>query len=436
VIDCSKPRTKAIVLGGGRRLLPKQDALLRTAATIVAIFGGWRSGKTRGCALKLLTNAFANPHREEYGEDRPYSLVIGPTLDVLRDSGYREIKSLLPKELIAKESKKPWELHLVNGHIIKFRSAKGQVEGASACAVWLDEAHLLEDDALYLNYQARASDALGKRFLVLVSGLAESGWLQDTLDRPEHAKDAGRFIAFCATSENYYNPPHVIPQFRASVSKATAIKYLEGRWMPKDGVIYFEYDPRLHLVDKPGDRKMFVHLGVDAGNKGAIVFFQEVQRRVRDQHGKESTALGLHVVDEMLPENQSLASAMREAKARGWIIDEKRSVIFVDPTLRSDEFDAIRSVFGTEINIVRKKRGDKAEKVEYGHDAVNAAFKDVDGNVRLTIYSGLPRMERSLITVITRYHRGPNGKPVRDDQVDHVLDAFRYPVAHLLPLAA
>lgn len=433
-----------VALNAGKRLLSTQERIIRSPAIVRAIFGGWRSGKTRGCAIALLANCLANPWREEYGGDRPFSIVIGLTHKVLVDSAHRELRAVIPKEIVMKEVKSPsWEIHLINGHVIKFRTAKGMIEGASACGVWLDEAHLLPSEDVFLNYQMRASDALGRRFLVLVSGLPESGWLQDTFDRPEHSRDPNRLTIFARTGDNHYNPPHVIEQFRQSVTKQTALKYLEGQWMPKDGVIYYQWDPRQYptgnLWDWAGDRTKPVHLSADIGNKGALLFVQEVERWVnkRDAHGvmRKEKSVGLHVVDERLPDHESVEQAMREAKTSGWLIDPKASIIFVDPTTRADEFAAIRRVFGDQIRVIKKHRGDKAENVEYGHDCVNAALRDLDDNIRLTCYSGLPRMQRSLLSVITRYHRDPkNGRPVRDDTVDHVLDAFRYPVAHFFPL--
>ena len=392
-------------LNSGRRLLPMQDALLRSPATIIGVFGGWRSGKTRGCALKFFANCVANPWRPDYGEDHPFSLVIGWTHKVLVDSAYREIKAVIPRAAIL-----------------------GAVEGASACGVWLDEAHLLPDESAYLNYQMRASDALGRRFLVLVSGLPESGWLQDTFDRSEHHADPSRATLFCRTADNHYNPPHVVAQFRSSVSRQTAIKYLEGRWMPREGVIYYEYDPRVHITDDQGDRAQHVHIGVDIGSKGAVVFFQERPRMIAG-----NLTMCLHVVDELLPEQASTEVAMRQVMARGWRLDPQRSLICVDPTTRRDEFDSIRRVMGDQIRIIRKDRGDSAEQVEYGIDCVNAALRDANGHVRLTMASSLPTLQRSLRTAIPRYHRR-NGRPVRDDIIDHVLDAWRYPVVHLLPI--
>lgn len=425
-----------------QRLLPKQEELLRSPAKIIGVFGGWRSGKTTGCALKFISNCLANPWTPDYGEDYPFSLVIGLTHKVMVDSAYRELRRLLPKDAVLFEKKgEDWHMQLINGHVIKFRTAGGSIEGASACGVWLDEAHLLRDEEVYLNYQMRASDARGRRFLVLVSGLPESGWLQDTFDRPEHRDNPARATFFFRTQDNTYNPRHVMAEFRQSASKKNSIQKLDGQWMQKEGVIYYEFDARIHVISDPGDRAQPVHLGCDIGNQGAIVFVQEKQVMMKNADGSTKTnmgrpvySLGLHVVDEMLPDDMSTEAAMREAQKRGWRIDPARSIIFIDPTTRRDEIASIRRVLGDNIRIIKKERGDLAENVEYGHDCVNAALCDVDGNVRLTISNKLPRMQRSLLSVITRYHRGPTGRPVRDDKVDHVLDAFRYPVAHLLPI--
>lgn len=434
------PRAKQLVLNNGRRLLDTQDRLLRSAARIIAVFGGWRSGKTTGCALKFLANCLANPWAPEYGEDRPFSLVIGLTRAVLRDSACREIKRILPREVITREIKASddWHIELTNGHIIRFKTAAGEVEGASACGVWIDEAHRLASAEIFGNYQMRASDALGRRFLVLVSGLAESGWLQDTFDQPEHATNPNRCTIFCRTADNHYNPPHVIAEFRSSVSKTTAVKFLgepgpDGKcWMPREDIIYGEFSPALHLLDDPGDRSQITHLSIDPGAKGVALLLQDRKRRVK-RAGKPAEELGLHVVDEWLsPGEQSLKKSLREIKDRGWRIVPGHSVVFIDPTTRPDEMDAVFEELG-DVEVVRRKRGEAPERVDYGIDCVKAALCDVDDNVRLTFYKGLPRQPRSVLTAITRYHR-KKGKPVRDDTVDHSMDCLRYPVAHRMPI--
>ena len=432
-----------LALNGGLPLLAVQDRLIRSTARIRAIFGGYRSGKTRGCALALFANCLANPWTPEFGEDRPFSLVIGYTHKILVDSAYRELKAVIPKELVIKEPKSPsLELWLANGHVIKFRTAKGNIEGASACGVWLDEAHKLPDNKAYTNYQARASDVRTNRSLVLVSGLPERGWLEETFDKPEHRNDPDRLLLFASTVDNRYLQDHVIRNLRASVGAGDATRYIEGRWQTRPDIIFHCFSNQDHPAGSlwawPGDKSRPVHLGFDIGQQGAIVVFQEVKRMckrpLRAGGFEKREELGLHVVDELLPDNMSTREACRALKARGWSIAPKISQFFVDPTTRPDELQAIRDEFhGTDTRIVRHVRGDPQEEVEYGHDAVNAALHDADGNRRLTLFSGLPREKRSLLSVMHKYHR-KNGRPVRDNVVDHVLDAFRYPVAHMLPI--
>ena len=174
-------KSKQIVLNGGLPLLRAQEELLCSKARIRVILGQWRSGKTRGAALAFFANCLANPWRAEYGEDKPFSIVIGFTHKILVDSAYRELKAIIPRELILKERKSPsMEMDLANGHTIKFRTAKGNIEGASACGVWVDEAHRLPSADVYRNYQMRASDVRAAQNVVIVSGLPERGWLEET----------------------------------------------------------------------------------------------------------------------------------------------------------------------------------------------------------------------------------------------------------------
>lgn len=438
-------KTAQLSLNNGQRLLPAQDRLLRSRARIRAILGGWRSGKTRGAALAFLANCIANPWRPEYGTDRPWSMVVGYTHKVLVDSAYRELKAIVPVEIIAREQKSPsLELELVNGHLIKFRTVKGAIEGASCCGVWIDEAHKIPTEKVYVNLLARASDPLARSSLFLLSGLPEEGWLREKLDRPEHRSDPDRLLILCSALENHYLPAHVLANLRSSTSEKGALKYIGGQWQAPERVIYdgfsrLPYPGEGHLWDWPGDRSQPVHVGMDVGDKGAILLVQEVVRKVRrpkDGGGFETVeAKGLHVVHEILPEKKSTLEACRMIKASGWMVHPAVSRICHDPTLSADEIASIRQIY-PDVGLVSQRRGTPQERVEYGIRCVQAALRDADKNVRLTFWSGLPREERSILSVIGRYHRGTHGRPVRDDIVDHAVDALRYPVVHFLPVRA
>jgi hypothetical protein len=432
-------RAPVIALNKGQRLLPAQDSLLRSRARIRAILGGWRSGKTMGAALAFLANCLANPWTEDYGEDRPWSMVVGYTHKVLVDSAHAALKNLIPREIILRERKSPsLEIELTNGHVIRFRTVKGAIEGATCCGVWIDEAHKIPTEKVFVNLLARASDPLARASLFLLSGVPEEGWLREKLDRPEHRADPDRFLVLCSANDNHYLPDHVLANMRSSTSYEAADKYIGGKWQAPAGVIYsgfslLPYPGEGHLWNWPGDKSRPVHVGMDVGDLGAILLMQEVTRKFPLPGGRVLEAKGLHVVHEILPEKMSTLEACRMIKASGWRLDGN-SKICVDPTLSADEIASIRTVFGSDVGIVRAKRGTEQEQVEYGIRCVQAALRDADKRVRLTFWSGLPRDQRSILTVLGRYHRGPTGKPVRDNKVDHAVDSLRYPVAHFLPV--
>ena len=151
-----------------------------------------------------------------------------------------------------------------------------------------------------------------------------------------------------------------------------------------------------------------------------VLFIAEIPRSYIDQHGRQQSGMALQVVDELLPSQLSVREAMMQARSRGWNIDPAKSLIFVDPTSRRDELIAIRQELG-EVAIIKKRRGDRAERIEYGLSCTNAAFRNAKGETRLYIYKDLGRGNpRAHLNVLSRYHRNPRtGRPVRDDTVDH-----------------
>ncbi len=416
-------------------LLRAQYTLLTSEAWIKTAVGGYGSGKTDGAALTFLRNVLRNPYdKEAYGEDRPESIVCGPTHSVLKESSMKALRALLPPELILKEWVQDRRWRIAGGHDILFRSVEGAIEGANLCTLWLDEAHLL-DAADWPNLQMRVRDAKAANLLVLVSGLPEFGWLQDAFGRPEHYQDPQRCVVHFSTLDNHYLAPKVLEQLRSSVGEADAEAYLHGKWRSAENAVFYAYEPAIHVIDLPVDRRIPVHITCDVGNRGAVLILQPRTRRYRTTNGSTVEGLHLHVVDELLPENVSTEEAMRLAQQRGWKIEPGVSMVFMDPRSNVDQIEAVRRVLGRDARIIRKTRGQPGYDVDEGHRAVNAALKDSLGNVRLTFASTLPRDKRSLLTSLPKVRRKPDGDGmVKDNITDHVADALRYPVVHLMPL--
>ena len=407
-----------------RTLLPAQRQLVVSNAWIKSAVGGYGSGKTDGGALAFLRTALANPWTPDYGSDHPEGIVAGPTNSVLRESSMKALAGLIPPELIVRQWKQERRWRLANGFDILFRSVEGAIEGANLCALWLDEAHMLDASA-WPNLQMRVREVKARSKLVLVTGLPEFGWLQDAFGRPEHYADPDRCVVHFSTLDNHHLDPKVLAQLRASIGEADADAYLRGKWRSAENAVFYAFEPSIHVVNDRGDRGAQTHLTCDVGNRSAVLFFQ-----IREKpHGR-----CLHFVDEVLPENVSTEEAIRMAVARGWRVDSGSSV-YVDPRSNVDQINAIRMVLGRGVKVVRKTRGMPGYDVDEGHRAVNAALKSADGKVRLTFSNALPREKRSLLTSLPKVRRKPDGDGmVKDNITDHVADALRYPVVDLLPL--
>lgn len=420
-----------IVLNGGLPLLSKQEKLMQSRAYVNAAFGGWGSGKTRSGALALLANCLRNPHSAVYGDDRPFSVIVAPTFKVLKDSIYRELKAVCPPELIIREWKSPdFEILLANGHVIKFRTIKGSLEGASCATILVEEIHLVQDERIWLNYQARARDPRAKNRMVIASGLPESnGWLQSVFDG--HADDENRMTVFMSSTENHYLPAEVLDQFRKSAPASAVSRYIDGRWSTPEHRVYYQFSPKVHMVNRPIDRSASVSIGLDVGDQSAVIFGQTVKITCKTEHGRTYRDSGLHIVDELTPNYVSTEEVCRMIRDRGWRIDEN-SALYVDPTIRKDEVAAIRRVL-PKIPIIKRSRRGHADECEAGHLCVNSAFQDADKNVRLTLADTLSREPGSVYHSVLNFKRTATNRVHRDNKLDHKADCLRYLVQGVLP---
>lgn len=269
--------------------------------------------------------------------------------------------------------------------------------------------------------------------MVLVTGLPEFGWLQDAFGRLEHYQDPERAVIHFSTLDNHYLDPKVLKQLRASIGEQDAEAYLLGKWRSAENAVFYAYQPAIHVVEPRGRRDMITHVTCDVGNRGAVLLFQIHEATYRDEKGKPWKGDHMHVVGEILPENVSTEDAMRMAVASGWRVGAD-SMVFIDPRSNVDQINAVRRVLGNQARIIRKTRGQPGYDVDEGHRAVNAAFKDSCGNVKLTLANNLPRDKRSLLTSLPKVRRKPDGDGmIKDNITDHIADALRYPVVHIFP---
>lgn len=443
--DYAPSRTANLLLNDGLPVLPVQWDVLQCGASVIGCFGSWRSGKTRAASMALLKIACENPWRSIYKVDNPTSVVITETTKVIRDSAYRELMQVLPTECILKKWESPnnWRVRLVNGHDIVFRPWSGALEGLSAIGVWIDEAHKLDSpdgpEALWRNFQMRATDPRASRRLTIATGLPEYGYLSEIFDKPNTAE---RSTFLCSLRQNFYLATDTIRSLMASTTKEEAAVVIDGKWRKPPTVVYYAFGD-LNLTSFRGNVNEPADLSIDLGDKGAMLVTQKCSITCREPDGrggwKTYRDTGIVVVDELLPEQQSVKDALRDfLKNTPWSVRSSESRIYVDPKVDRDEIDAIRDILGAGKErgprLIRQKPNEKGYWVEYGQRCVNSAFRDYYENPRLFISEHLPRTQRSLIPSLRKHRRKPNGSPYRDNIVDHILDCLRYVVVDQLPL--
>lgn len=405
---------------------------------LVALLGGWGSGKTHGAARTFFRWACENGWHEDYGTDQPQGFIISPTAQTLRAATLREWEKVLPRDTLLKRRLHPNnDYTLTNGFYVKGYSAEAELEGVTASVGWIDEiSHSVfsNNPTKFLNYMARLRDNKAKRRIMIVSGLPTHGWVRETFDKQE----ADWKVLLAPSSANTEIPESTLEAFKMAVGQEEALALLDGQWMSPVGTIYTEFSTD-NLTEKDANPNRPVHFGLDVGERGGAVFAQDIDIQCHGITGQpvRGREKGLLVFDQMLFSDQSVEEMCYRIRTEGnFRILPGQSKICVDPTIRRDELHAIQKHFPG-VHVVRKRRGDSAENVEWGVRQTKRAFCDALGNRRLLLHKRLAQAPYKngfgLMDGIERYRRRDNGTPVKDNMRDHVLDCLRYLVVELIP---
>ena len=410
--------------------LPHQRELLRhtwspeleAGPTTEAVLGGWGSGKTYAQGMRYTLLALQAGWHEAYGSKRPQAIVVGPNLRLAVRNQLELIESLLPKGLIKQRWHMPQpRLLLQNGLEIHAISADSRYEGESLVLCWCDEIQhevYSADPTLYTNLIARLRDpkARLRHPRMLVSGLPTAGFVRDTFDRD---KDARLFLRLWASKQNTRLAEGIFAEIQKATPYGQEDVYLRGQWTQHPDALYPQYRAELHLVDDPGNRAQPVSIGIDVGNRSAVIIGQR-----RQVPGTAETRL--HVVDEILGDGLSTDELVERFRRTGWLIQPGKSEICVDPTIRRDELGAIRRYYPS-VQLLQRERTDQYYEVQTGVRLVQTALRNSSGHVRLTFARHLGMNRRGVIESLTalRFNSRTGGMVV-DDLRDHPNDALRY----------
>lgn len=387
-----------------------------------AVLGGWGSGKTHAMGMRFAWLAMQCGWSPAYGKKRPQSIVMGPNLRLATRNQLELVDSLLPPGMVMQRWGAPQpRLLLANGLEVHAIGADSRYEGESLALAWIDEIQhdvYSNDPSLYTNVVARLRDprARLKHPRMLVSGLPTAGFVQDTFQR---GVDPRLFLRLWASRQNTLLAPGVFAEIQKATPYGQEDVFLRGVWMQHPDALYPQYRPELHLVDEPGNRQQPVSIGLDVGNRSAVVVGQ--RRMVPG-----TTDVRLHVVDEVLGDGLSVDELLKRFRDRGWLLQPGKSEIAVDPTLRRDELTPIYR-WAPGVQVVQRERSDPYHDVNAGVRVVQAALRNATGQTRLTFFRPLAQARRGVIESLTALRFNPRtGTMVVDDLRDHPNDALRY----------
>lgn len=433
--DASEPVT---IAAPWAPFLPHQEALYRWMPRdkigVQAILGGWGSGKTHGAMRRLIRLFTLNPWRPCYGSRNPVAILCAPTHRVLRQSTLAHFDALMPREAVLKRRGPPQnDILLANGLRVVLHSAESDIEGLDACVVGITEIHKpawVEKPTRYMNLLARLRDPHAKYMGMVVDGLPEAGWVRDMFD-VAHKPNPNRQLILCETAANKHISAATIQTYYDACPAGSERMLFGGQWMPPQGAVYPQFDAGRHIVDQPGSHGVPCHVGIDVGNMGALVIAQEIDVEVRDMDGRVRVEVGLLVVEDIVTSNESVEAMCHRLSRTPWLFTAE-SKFCVDPTIRRDELQAIRTHF-PQVQIVKRERGHDHFPIESGIRITQRALLDALGNVRLFMSRKIASTPRGLVETLQRYRRSDRTGEAVKDQREHFADSVRYLCCALLP---
>lgn len=423
--DFSEPTS---VYAGWGEFLPHQwetfSFLPPSRQATIAQLGSWGSGKTNGAAKLAVQAALMNPWTPAYGRTHPIGWIMAPTYKILKNATVQEFDLVCPPELIRKRVNAPFpSITFVNGFEYRLYSAKGSAEGENLCVVWMDEVQ----DPLYVskfkNIQARIRDKHSPWSRMIVSGLPQTGFVREKFDRPD---DPNLKTVLSGTRDNPHIPPETLRELMSDCPAGKEHGFLNKGWMAPEGIIYSQFNPSIHIIDRPIDYNEPIQVGMDVGNFGAVIIAQKIQIETKDVFGYMHRSQGLYIVDEILTKNEGVEDQCYSIRTKTpYQVKGHFSSFCVDPTIRDAEMNVIRRHFPG-VRIVKLDRGDEFFPVENGIRLTQRALMDSLKNPRVYFHKKLVGAKLGVIEGIETYRKNDRGIPVKDNTRDHGLDAFRY----------
>lgn len=422
--------------------LPWQISPWCDQSSILLLTGSAGGGKSRLAAEKI--HAFC----------KHYPGAMGLALRKTRESMNNSTVLFLERAVIGHD---PQVRHLQgshrfeysNGSVLAYGGMKdeeqreqirsiGQAGGVDIC--WMEEAHkFTRADFDEVEARMRGQAASWRQVILTTNPDAPSHWINQDLIIGGQAA-----VYYSHAEDNPYNPDDYLDSL-ARLTGVTAQRLREGKWVQAEGVVYEDFDPEVHLVERfdiPREWRRF--RVIDFGytnpfvcqwwaedNDGRLYRYREIyQTRLL----VEDAAAAIVAAETIRPPNNGNPAEM-ESIAETICDHDAEDRATLEKHLR---------ILGARAPIT--KSADK--RVKAGIQAVQLRLRRAgDGKPRLFLMQGalIHRPDAKLRDAgkpvnteeeITLYHwpEDKSGRPVKEEPVkedDHGMDALRYMVMRL-----
>jgi len=210
-----------------------------------AFVGGLGSGKSWSGAMKTILYALDNPGC--------LILVCAPTYRQMRDSTMREFFKLLPKDLIENFNKSEYELKLVNGTEVLFRSLENYeaVRGVEVAFIWIDEANLVSLKAWRVCLGRLRQPGYPHRSCITTTPRGKKhNWVYDEYHvKPDSNPKLSRRIYHARTRDNIKNiGTEYVEDLESTYTGEFALQELEGQFVDIiEGRVFSQFSYDYHV---------------------------------------------------------------------------------------------------------------------------------------------------------------------------------------------
>jgi len=239
----------------------KQHNSIQQATHRINIWeGAVRSGKSFSALLAFVRALKTGPPGP--------AMIIGPSRDSIQRNVIAQICEWIPMKV---PTPKTTQLTLYNRtiHLVGASDERSQrrIQGSTLALAYVDEITLLPEGFFRMLLSRLSIE--GAMLYGTTNPDSPFHWLKkDFLDRPE--LDIARFKF--DLNDNPSLAQSYVDALKAEYTGMWYERYIEGKWVLADGLVYSHFDPQVHVIPSPPAQGEYYIVGVDYGTTNPTAF--------------------------------------------------------------------------------------------------------------------------------------------------------------------